>query len=95
MTRFTCVMLAGLIPAAVGCGGGGSAATKLKPEDASGRKSGTGHEVSKQAAASFDSALEAFLERDKKGDWSEATCKGVAEQFARHGRQHCANPELN
>jgi hypothetical protein len=73
-------ILVGLLPAVVACGGGGGA-TKLSPEDASGRKNRSGHEVSKEAAAGFDSALEVFLERDKKGDWSEAICKKVAEQF--------------
>jgi Flp pilus assembly protein TadD len=65
----------------IACGGAGGGATKLRPEDASGRKTGTGQEVSKEAAASFDSALETFLEHDKKGDWAEASCKSVSEQF--------------
>jgi Tfp pilus assembly protein PilF len=83
MKRLTSVLFCGLIPALVACGGatGTGAVTKLKAADASGRKTGTGQEVSKAAAASFDGALEAFLEHDKKGDWSEGTCKGLAEQF--------------
>jgi Tfp pilus assembly protein PilF len=83
MRRITSLLFCGLIPALVACGGatGTGAAVKLKAEDASGRKTGTGHEVSKAAAASFDSALEAFLDHDKKGDWNEASCKGLAEQF--------------
>lgn len=83
MTRWKSLFLASLIPAMVACGGGatGGAAVKLKPEDASGRKTGTGHEVSKEAAADFDKALEAFLEHDKKGDWTEASCKDIAERF--------------
>lgn len=83
MTRWKSLFLASLIPAMVACGGGatGGAAVKLKPEDASGRKTGTGHEVSKEAAADFDKALEAFLDHDKKGDWSEASCKNIAERF--------------
>ena len=86
MKRLTSILFCGLIPALVACGGGATgtgAAVKLKAADASGRKTGTGHEVSKAAAASFDSALEAFLEHDKKGDWSEATCKSLAEQFTK------------
>jgi lipoprotein NlpI len=82
MTRWTSTFLVGLLPAMVACGGGaGGGATKLKPEDASGRKTGTGQEVSKEAAANFDSALEAFLDHDKKGDWAEATCKDISEKF--------------
>lgn len=83
MRRITSLLFCGLIPALVACGGatGTGAAVKLKAEDASGRKTGTGHEVSKAAAAGFDSALEAFLEHDKKGDWNDGSCKGLAEQF--------------
>jgi Tfp pilus assembly protein PilF len=72
----------------VACGGGGTtggkgAATALKANDQTGRKTGTGQEVSKAAASGFDSALEAFLDHDKKGDWTDATCKDIADQFAR------------
>jgi hypothetical protein len=82
MTRFASALLVGILPTLVACGGGGGGGSvKLKPEDASGRKTGTGHEVSKEAAANFDKALEAFLDHDKKGDWTEATCKSIAEQF--------------
>jgi hypothetical protein len=82
ISRLCGALLIGLLPTLTGCGGGGGAgAVKLKPEDASGRKTGTGHEVSKEAAANFDKALEAFLDHDKKGDWTEATCKSIAEQF--------------
>jgi Tfp pilus assembly protein PilF len=82
MKRWTSTFLVGLLPAMVACGGGaGGGATKLKPEDASGRKTGTGQEVSKEAAASFDSALESFLDHDKKGDWAEASCKDISEKF--------------
>jgi len=82
MTRWKSVLLSGVIPTLVACGGGGTgAATKLKPEDASGRATRSGHEVSKAAADRFDSALETFLDHDKKGDWSEGSCKGVADQF--------------
>lgn len=83
MTRFTSVLFCGLMPVLVGCGGAGSAAIKLAPEDSSGRSSRSGHEVSKEAAASFDQALETFLDHDKKGDWAEASCKAVAEQFVK------------
>jgi len=81
MKRWKSTFLVGLLPAMVACGGGGAGATKLKPEDASGRKTGTGQEVSKEAAASFDSALETFLDHDKKGDWAEASCKDISEKF--------------
>ena len=83
MKRFSSLLLAGILPTLVACGGatGTGTATKLKAEDASGRKTGTGQEVSKQAAASFDTALESFLDHDKKGDWNDNTCKSLADQF--------------
>jgi lipoprotein NlpI len=83
MRRFSSLLLLGVLPTLVACGGasGTGAAVQLKAADASGRKTGTGHEVSKAAAASFDQALEAFLDHDKKGDWSEGSCKTLADQF--------------
>jgi lipoprotein NlpI len=87
MRRWTSVLLTGLIPALVACGGsvqgGAGAATALKSSDKTGRTTGTGTEVAKAAAASFDTALESFLDHDKKGDWSEATCKSIADQFVK------------
>jgi Tfp pilus assembly protein PilF len=81
MTRFASVTLAGLLCAVVGCGGGAAAGGKLSPKDASGMKDRSGREVSKEAVASFDAALNSFLEHDKKGDWDEASCKSVADDF--------------
>ncbi len=84
MKRFSISLCTALLPALVACGGGvqgGGAAKALSASEKSGRTSGNGHEVSKAAAASFDSALEAFLEHDKKGDWAEASCKDIADKF--------------
>jgi Tfp pilus assembly protein PilF len=87
MKRWTISLCTALLPALVACGGGGiqggGSAKVLSASDKSGRSTGTGHEVSKAAAASFDSALEAFLNHDKKGDWSEASCKDIADQFVK------------
>ncbi len=81
MTRFTSVtLLAALFLA--GCGGASGGVQKsLSKEDDSGRKSTKGVAVSKEAAATFDGALDAFLDHDKKGDWAEGTCKEVAGRF--------------
>jgi lipoprotein NlpI len=86
LKRWTSLLCTGLVPVLVACGGGGTtsgkgAATALKAGDQTGRKTGTGQEVSKAAASSFDSALEAFLDHDKKGDWTDASCKDIADQF--------------
>lgn len=81
--RITYIAAAALMLGAVGCGGGGGAGGKgaLAPGQDSGKKSQGGHAVSKEAAQGFDRALDSFAEHDKKGDWSEGSCKAVAEQF--------------
>jgi lipoprotein NlpI len=80
MMRFSRVTVLSLLLAACGGAGAGGKGT-LAPEKDSGRKSGKGVAVSKEAAQSFDSALETFLDHDKKGDWAEGTCKEVAGRF--------------
>jgi Tfp pilus assembly protein PilF len=70
----------GLLLAACGGGAGGQVRSLDKAND-SGRKSGKGVAVSKEAAQTFDSALDSFLAHDKAGDWAEATCKDVAGKF--------------
>jgi lipoprotein NlpI len=88
LRRWTSLLCTGLVPVLVACGGGGTAGgkgavTPLGKGEQTGRKTGTGQEVSKAAASSFDTALEAFLDHDKKGDWTEASCKDIADQFAK------------
>jgi tetratricopeptide (TPR) repeat protein len=96
MMRFTSVTLLALLLAACGGGGGGGRAKVLDKEDDSGRKSAGKVAVSKAAAASFDAALDVFLERDKKGDWSQASCKDVAGRFekASDEQESATNKEL-
>ena len=79
MMRFTSVTALALLLAACGGSAGGKAGA-LSPDKDSGRKSGK-MAVTKEAAATFDSALDGFLEHDKKGDWSPATCKDLAARF--------------
>jgi hypothetical protein len=85
MKRWTISLCTALLPALVACGGGGiqggGSAKVLSASDKSGRTTGTGHEVSKAAAASFDQALESVHDHDKKGDWSEASCKDISDKF--------------
>jgi tetratricopeptide (TPR) repeat protein len=96
MMRFTSVTLLALLLAACGGGGAGGRAKVLDKEDDSGRKSAGKVAVSKAAAASFDAALDVFLERDKKGDWSQASCKEVAGRFekASDEQESATNKEL-
>jgi len=82
MKRFMGIALLGL--SAVACGGGPTMVNGkavLSPDKDSGRK-GTGSvSVSKEAAATFDGALDKFVEHDKKQDWADATCSSVADSF--------------
>jgi tetratricopeptide (TPR) repeat protein len=72
------------------CGGG--AGGKLRPEDASGKKDRSGKEVSKVAAANFNTALDSFAKEDGAGTWSDAKCKEVATKFeSASGEQRSAS----
>lgn len=81
MLRKYNLLAVGLVLAAVGCGGGSEATGGKKVKDPSSQKSPNGVAVSKQAAESFDVALKSFVDADAKGQWSNDTCKEVAEAF--------------
>jgi tetratricopeptide (TPR) repeat protein len=81
MNRYTHLGYGALFLLLVACGGSVSAGGSLRPEDASGKKDAKGHQVSKEAAANFDRALQGFLEHDKKQDWAEASCNESAKAF--------------
>jgi tetratricopeptide (TPR) repeat protein len=82
MMRTKSLILGGLLLSLQACGGGLTAGGKLAPDKvAQGHKTVGGGQVSKEAAASYDGALSAFLERDKKQDWAEASCTSVAKMF--------------
>lgn len=76
MMRGNTWILGGLFLVLSACGG--AAGVGGKAGDASGRPRA---EVSKQAAADFDRALQSFLDHDKKQDWNEGACSSVAEMF--------------
>jgi len=67
---------------AAACGGGVSGSVNT-PGDAAqtGPKTASGEVVAEQAAAGFEEALEAFVKHDRVSEWSDATCKSVAEKF--------------
>lgn len=81
MMRTKLLIVGSLLLALSACGGSATVGGKLAPEHASGKKDKTGREVSKEAAANFDRALQAFIEHDRKQDWNEGSCKEVAEMF--------------
>ncbi len=82
MSRFKALLLVSIATLSAACGGGASTGKVLAPEKASGKADAKGHAVSKEAAASFDSALEQFAAHDKKQDWDDAGCSAIAKSFA-------------
>lgn len=80
MMRIKTLALVGVMCGAVACGGGKQDGVK-SPADASGKKDRSGMAVSKAAAEGFERALDAFAERDRKGDWNDSACSSVADQF--------------
>ncbi|HET9953340.1 MAG TPA: hypothetical protein VFQ61_02490, partial [Polyangiaceae bacterium] len=79
--RTNILILGGLLLALQACGGSASGSIKTLSPDKVGGKDAKGNAVSKEAAANFDQALQAFLEHDKKQDWAEGTCTSVAKMF--------------
>ncbi len=82
MKSFTGVALVGWLAVLSACGGGlGGGASQLSADKASGKKDNKGNQVSKEAAQTFDGALDQFVEHDKKQDWAEGSCASVADAF--------------
>jgi tetratricopeptide (TPR) repeat protein len=84
MTRFFGIALVGLSATLMACGGatiGKDGKPVLDPSKDSGRKSAGAVAVSKEAAATFDGALDQFVEHDKKQDWNDSSCGAVADAF--------------
>lgn len=84
MKRLMGITLVGLSASLVACGGGPTMVNGkavLAPDKDSGRKGAGSVSVSKAAAATFDGALDQFVEHDKKQDWADATCSSVADSF--------------
>jgi len=78
--RIHTALLGSLLSLAFACGGG----NKVEPTTPS--KGGTkpnapAEEVSKDAQAKFNAALDSFVEHDKANNWDDASCAGVAKQF--------------
>lgn len=88
MKRITAFIASGLFVLTAACGGGGG--DKPAPKTgADGKHVGTGTpaaDLSKDAQAKFNAAIDAFVEHDKKNDWSDEVCKDVANQFSAVGK---------
>jgi tetratricopeptide (TPR) repeat protein len=85
MKRFIGVALVGLSALLVACGGGAVVAggKALPPGKDSGKKATGNVSVSKEAASTFDGALDQFVDHDKKQDWNESICSSVADSFSK------------
>jgi tetratricopeptide (TPR) repeat protein len=85
MKRFMGIALVGLAASLGACGGPTMVNGKpvLSPEKDSGRKAAAGVAVSKEAASTFDGALDQFVDHDKKQDWAEGVCGNVADAFTK------------
>jgi tetratricopeptide (TPR) repeat protein len=78
MKLTTSVLVAGIIAAAFGCGGG------KEPETAAGKGGGGGkpaQAVTQAAENKFNGALDAFNAHDKAGDWNAQNCVDNAKAF--------------
>lgn len=83
MKRITGVVTAGLLMMTAACGGGPSPKTGADGKKGDGIASS---ELSKDAQAKFNAALDAFVEHDRKNDWSDKACNDIAKQFEAVGR---------
>lgn len=83
----TTLLVASLATAACGGGAGATAKDAISAEKRSGKTASSGQHVSKAAAASYDTALAEFAAHDKAFDWSEGSCKSVANAFVRASDQ--------
>jgi tetratricopeptide (TPR) repeat protein len=81
MTGFKTLVLVSLTALLAACGGSAGIKGALAPDKASGKADAKGHEVSKAAAANFDTALDQFAGHDKKQDWDDAACTSIAKSF--------------
>ena len=90
-TTHISALLLGLLLAACGGSGAGGKDSAVPKADRSGIASATGDAVSKEAASEYQAALNAFIGHDKKFDWNEAACKGVAEKFLGASKQQTSD----
>jgi tetratricopeptide (TPR) repeat protein len=78
MKRITTSLALGLLLATAACGGGNN---EPKVPTKGGDKPAQHVQVSKDALAKFNAALDSFVEHDKANDWNDQVCAEVAKQF--------------
>lgn len=93
MKQITALITAGLLAlTAAACGGGASTPPAKTGGDT--KKPGAGpaaSDLSKDAQAKFNAAIDLFVEHDKKNDWNNEICADVAKKFEEVGKNAQAN----
>jgi tetratricopeptide (TPR) repeat protein len=80
----SCLSIVGLSLILAACGGGGGEGPKTPSKPAAGGGGGAGPvtaELSKDAQAKYNAAIDAFVEHDKANNWNDESCKEVASMF--------------
>lgn len=84
MKRITTLVSAALFATLAACGGGGGEGPKTPSKPTTGGGGGGGPvaaELSKDAQAKYNAAIDAFVEHDKANNWNDESCKEVASMF--------------
>ena len=84
MKRSTTLISAVLFTLVAACGGGGGGEgpkTPTKPGGGGGGGGPVAAELSKDAQAKYNAAIDAFVEHDKANNWNDESCKDVAGMF--------------
>ncbi|MCC6214787.1 MAG: hypothetical protein IT376_07960 [Polyangiaceae bacterium] len=92
------VVAGALLLAACGGGAAAGAGTDTTPVGKAGKgadKTTSGQVVRAEAKAGYEAALGDFTQRDKAGDWSEATCKSVGDAFVAAAKSQGKFPEAH
>jgi tetratricopeptide (TPR) repeat protein len=84
MKLISALITTGLLVALAGCGGNDKPGAKDPSSVKGGDRSAP--VLSKDEQAKFNAALDAFIEHDRKNDWSDDACKQIASQFEGVGR---------
>ena len=87
LARFARASLAGLlVVTTAACGGGDKPSPKTGADGKGGGGGNKPAELSKDAQAKFNAALDLMIEHDKKNDWNNEACADVAKKFDEVGR---------
>ena len=81
MKRITGFIATALFTLTAACGGGGGEGAKSPAGGGARGADGKPAQLSKDAQAKFNAAIDAFVEHDKANNWNDDSCKEVASQF--------------